>query len=403
MSPRQSDGGDSGDIAILGGGLAGLSLALQLLDHGVTRPITILEPREHYTDDRTWCFWATDDHPFAEAVTQRWPAWRVTTPEQGAVTCRSARYPYCRLPSGAVYDLAERRLAAAPNVTLRRGVRVKDVWREAGGRLAIITDAGVHGADLAFDGRPPAPGSWPLQGHPFLWQDFLGWRVEARPGTFDPETVDLMDFHEGAPDGVRFLYVLPLSDQEAMLETTAFTQAPPGQPRHARVLEAALAARCGRFAAVTAREQGRIPMTSAPPPVQAHDNLIPIGTRAGAPRPSTGYAFLAIQRHSRALAARVAAGRPSALPVRSGLTRWLDQVFLTRVLEAPEAAPGLFHRMFEQTPPDRIVRFLSERGGVIDHLAVMASLPTLPFLRTALGVRPSLGGVAPSRPRTSAR
>lgn len=375
-------------ILILGGGLAGLSLAVQLVEHGVDRPITVLEPRTGYTDDRTWCFWDTDAHPFRDAIEQRWWQWRVATDAAPGITCTSTRYPYCRLPAGRFYAAALAILADAANVRVVKGVGARDIWAESGGRLAAVTDDGVYRAGLVFDGRPPGPGTWPLNGHPFMWQDFMGWRVTGRPGSFDPDTLDLMDFREAPADAVRFLYVLPLSDREALLETTLFTQGPPGHTDHTAYLNAALAARSGGPSAIAATEHGRIPMTTAPPPLPARANVIPIGTRAGAPRPSTGYAFLAIQRHTAALAARVARGRPGPVPMRAPHTRWLDKVFLTRLQGDPGGAPELFRRMFQRVPADRMVRFLTENGGLVDHGAVIAALPTLPLLRAAWASRP---------------
>lgn len=376
------------EIAILGGGLAGLSLALQLVRQGVGAHIAVLEPRTAYADDRTWCFWDTDPHPFAEDVTHRWSAWRVTT-GAGGVTAHGGRYAYCRLPARRVYERAVAELEAAPRVTLHTGVRVESVT-DTGAGLDIATTAGRFAADLAFDGRPPALADWADGRHPFLWQDFEGWRIKAAPGSYDPATADLMDFRQRQGRGVRFLYVLPLSDSEAIVETTAFAPARVEPACHHDELTRTLDRRMGAGAyTIEGREHGRIPMTTAPPPPTGSAKVIPIGTRAGAPRPSTGYAFLAIQRHSAAVARRVAAGRPGAVPMRDAVTTWLDRVFLTRVMEDPEAAPELFRRMFARAPADRLVRFLSERGGPLDHLAVMAALPTLPFLRTALAPVPS--------------
>jgi len=384
-------------ILILGGGLAGLSLAVQLVRRDVRRPITVLEPRTAYSDDRTWCFWDTDDHPFRDAVAQRWWQWRVTPADGAAITRTTRRYPYCRLPAGVFHETALAILRAAGNVSLIQGVTVRDLWGESGGWVTAVTDRGPYRAPLVFDGRPPGPGSWPLNGHPFMWQDFMGWRVQGRPGSFDPAVPDLMDFRGGAHDDIRFLYVLPLSDREALLESTTFTRAPAGHAAHTSRLRAALAERCGAPTAIAATEQGRIPMTTAPPPRPAWPNVIPIGTRAGAHRGSTGYAFLAIQRHAAALAARVAAGRPGPVPMRAAHIDVLDRIFLTRLLLDPAGAPALFGRMFARVPTDRMVRFLTERGGPIDHAAVIGSLPTLAFLRAAAAAYPV------ARPRPAAR
>ena len=48
------------DLVILGGGCAGLSLAMRLAKLGEQCPQTIIvEPRERYVNDRTWGFWGT--------------------------------------------------------------------------------------------------------------------------------------------------------------------------------------------------------------------------------------------------------------------------------------------------------------------------------------------------------
>ena len=383
------------DIAILGGGLAGLSLAVQLRRAGVRDAIAIVEPRTAYEDDRTWCFWATAAHPFADAVAERWPACRVIAPD-GTVAHAASRYPYCRLPARAVYDRALAELADAPGVTLHQGTQAASVCVQEK-YYEIETNRGRLCAGRVFDGRPPAPGTWPLGRHPFLWQDFVGWRVCTARDVFDPAAVDLMDFRTAGEvskaAALRFLYVLPLSAREALVETTAFTTAPLAPADHEAHLRAALAARLGGLLGeagaayeIISREAGRIPMTTAPPPAPAAPGVVPIGTRAGAPRPSTGYAFLAIQDHARRLAAVTAKGRARPLPVRGAGARWLDRVFLTRLIADPAAAPWLFHRLFARVPPDRLVRFLSECGTPRDHLAVMAALPPGPFAATALGM-----------------
>jgi lycopene beta-cyclase len=372
-------------IAILGGGLAGLSLAVALRDHGVRARVRILEPRTAYTNDRTWCFWDVLEHPFEACVEQRWPAWRITT-SGASVVARSQQHHYCRLPAAAFYESACARIDAEPALDREMGVRVSAIRPEGAG-LRIDTDHGCRYADLVFDARPPAPGAMDTTGHPFLWQDFVGWRVRAVRDAFDPTIVDLMDFRAGAEPGmIRFHYVLPLSRREALVEATAFSPVEHGRPsRHEPWLQRELDRRLGPGGwSVQATEHGRIPMTTATMPPTPHPNIIPIGTRAGAPRPSSGYAFLPIQRHARALAVQLAQGKRPTAPVRSNAVRWLDQIFLARLAAAPSDAPALFHALFAGVPGDRLVRFLGEAGTLGDHLAVMSSLPTAPFVREAL-------------------
>ena len=380
------------EIAVLGGGLAGLSLVLQLLERGVTARITIVEPRPSYTDDRTWCFWDTEDHPFRHLIADRWFSWQVhdrTTRHD----CGDGTYAYARLSSGDVYAYALDRIARAPNVRLWSGTRVQTLT----GRR-VHTDAGTLEADLVYDGRPPRLPE--TAAGPRLLQQFVGRRIRADRDIFDPATCTLMDFQLPQDDGIAFLYVLPHSPREALVEATVFAGQRIPAGRLDGMLDDALAARIDAAVETLGEERGAIPMVPNLGEASPAPGVIPIGTRAGAPRGSTGYAFLPIQRHSRALADRVARGDPGPVAMRGRLTDWLDRVFLARLLARPDAAPADFGRLFARVPAPRLVRFLMERGGAIDHLRVMAALPTGAFLRHAAAV--SLPVALRPRPRVPA-
>ena len=209
-----------------------------------------------------------------------------------------------------------------------------------------------------------------------------------------------MDFQLPQDDGIAFLYVLPHSPREALVEATVFAGQRIPAGRLDGMLDDALAARIDAAVETLGEERGAIPMVPNLGEASPAPGVIPIGTRAGAPRGSTGYAFLPIQRHSRALADRVARGDPGPVAMRGRLTDWLDRVFLARLLARPDAAPADFGRLFARVPAPRLVRFLMERGGAIDHLRVMAALPTGAFLRHAAAV--SLPVALRPRPRVPA-
>ena len=80
------------DLVIIGAGLAGLSLAcwlFQLAEEGQkTLPrVCFLEPRTSYSNDRTWCFWDLEPHPFRDLITHRWFRWQVSQGNQ--IACQS--------------------------------------------------------------------------------------------------------------------------------------------------------------------------------------------------------------------------------------------------------------------------------------------------------------------------
>jgi lycopene beta-cyclase len=115
-----------------------------------------------------------------------------------------------------------------------------------------------------------------------------------------------------------------------------------------------------------------------------------LGTPGGAVKPSSGYAFLSIQRQAEAAAWALRQGRAPVLPPpRPALARWMDGVFLARLRRDPRSGPDLFRRLFERCPPEALLRFLGDRGRPEDYARVAASLPKLPMAGTAL--RQALG------------
>jgi lycopene beta-cyclase len=104
----------------------------------------------------------------------------------------------------------------------------------------------------------------------------------------------------------------------------------------------------------------------------------------GETRPSTGYTFLRIQRHCRALVEAIVSGADPperrTHPCRLDL---LDYLFLRFVRERPGECPEVYRRMFAGVPPDSLVRFLTEKSTPLDEARLIRALPKTPFLKLA--------------------
>ena len=376
------------DVAILGGGCAGLSLATRLAEApGVLRRVVVLEGRAAYTRDRTWCGWSLTPHPFQGLVSRSWRSWEVRS--RGRIVTRSsAAHPYEHLRSDDFYADAIARIAGSAAVTLETGTRVVSVQASADGREhSIETSRGALRASLVVDARPSSARLEPDG----LVQSFVG--CEA-PDPLDTEAATLMDFdvpalpgsaHAVAQDEVAFVYRLPLGDGRALVEATSFApRAVPDDVHRAR-LDAYLA-RHGVSRGAGFEERGAIPMAPTRATTAADSGVVRVGTAGGAVKPSSGYAFHAIQRTTDALAGELRAGRrPAGSPgARATVDAWLDRVFLRFLRDHPERGPEVFVRLFEKVDPDALVRFLMEQPRVADRLRVMRAMPTAPLARAAL-------------------
>ena len=368
------------DVIIAGAGLSGLSLAVALLDAGLPEDarIVLVDPRETLSGaDRTWCFFDLVPHAFESAITHRWSRWRVRN--GAAEVLRSAPgISYCTIPGERFYELALERLAAAgQRIELVLGVTVEHL-EDRGAHVDVHTSAGVLRARLAMDSRPPSLTRAADDGNDVnLLQHFRGRVVRSTEPVFEADTATLMDFDVSQADGIHFIYVLPFDAHTALVESTFFTERPLPDAVYEAAIDTWLARRRpGVVFQTISHESGVIPMTTEPFDAWPSPRIVRIGTAGGHVKPSSGYAFLAVQRFVREFAPRVVSalrvdGCAEPPAARSRRTIALDTIFLSYLRSRPERAPDTFYRLFERVPPAVLARFLSDTGTLADDLTVM--------------------------------
>jgi lycopene beta-cyclase len=359
------------DIAIIGGGCAGLSLAARLVHSNLS--ISVIEPRIAYTDDRAWSFWRTASDPFEDCVHKEWTSWTVAG-QGDPVRRTSSHLRYQTIRSEDFYNRAQDLIAQDRHINLSLGVRANGMKR-CNDRWHVETDAGTLSAQIVIDTRPPAR-------NPAYGQFFLGREIRTERQVFNPNTVQLMQFRPARSSGVDFVYILPFAADHALVEVTSFAPHNPGRDIYAAWLDDEIAALDPGWTETLRTEAGALPMEVgfADP---AQDGIIRMGLGGGAARPSTGYAFARNQIQADRVAAAVIAGRVPDTRLDSRLTHFMDRVFLQVLATAPKSGPALFEALFRNAPADRLERFLSGSTHPVDRLSVMASLPPLPFLRAA--------------------
>jgi len=359
------------DVAILGGGCAGLSMAVRLAKSHLS--VRVIEPRAEYVDDRAWSFWRTRSDPFEDCVRKEWTSWTVAGPNHQS-TRTSAYLRYQTIESGAFYTRACECIDQGQGTSLSMGVTANDVVR-AGKNWRIETDAGALTAQTVIDTRPPMR-------VPVYGQFFLGREIQTERHVFDPDVVQLMHFRPARSAGVDFVYILPFAPDRALVEVTSFAPHNPGPDVFGPWLDAEIDALDPGKTETLRTEAGALPMEAgfADPEVQG---IIRMGLGGGAARPSTGYAFSRTQIQADQVAAALIKGNTPKTSLDGPITRFMDRVFLQVMKTNPARGPALFETLFRNAPKDRLERFLSGSTSTSDRLSVMASLPPMPFLRAA--------------------
>jgi lycopene beta-cyclase len=372
------------DIVIVGGGLSGLALAVELCAPEFSHlSVLVLEKRTLYERDRTWSYWTQTPHRYTSLERQRWQQWEVALSDQACVHS-TPQYAYASLDADAFYQAARSAIGAAPHVQLRLGEGVSALTPN-GTTMGVTCESGnTLQARWLFDARPPAhvkPSG--------LVQQFAGWEVHTQHDVFKPDTVRLMAF-EPHDQGVHFWYILPYSPRAALVESTWVSPAS-WQPDLQHELRQYADTLCGQGRySIAYREQGVLALDGHVPASQPH--VVALGRGGGALRPATGYAFLDILAHSRHLADSlreaiqrdaVATWQPQPF-TRPAVDSWMDAVFLDALSRDWRAAPQYFMRMFERVSADHVVAFLTGKASAMQRLTVMRALPVAPFARAAL-------------------
>lgn len=376
------------DFILAGGGAAGLSLALHLMESPLANhSILIVDKDPKEQDDRTWGFWTAHPGPYAEITYRSWKQMQIAGK---AVDGRDysdwidlQSYRYHAIRGLDFYRFARRKLWAHGNVEFRRGV-ITGI-EDAGTRALVHMDGQTVSGGWVFDSifrrgdRQAA-----AEGFHNLKLLFKGWEIETASAAFDPQTIRLLDFRTPRNQDVRFFYVLPYTPSRALVEYTLFTQRPPKRSEYESALRSYIMDTLGISDFEVAREEsGGLPITDRPFPRRTGERIMTIGAKGGRVKPTTGYAFSRIQKDSeRIVQSLLKHGHPFDIPGDAPVFRVLDAILLEIMQNQGDQIKPVFTELFKNNPVERILRFLDEEAPAAEILALMASLPPGLFLRT---------------------
>lgn len=382
------------DLIILGGGCAGLSLATNLICSKSKLSVLILEQRISYVNDRTWCYFSDNTSPRSD-IQHRWPYMRVASDDANVVIDCSS-HPYEMVNAERFYNNAQAVIENSASVKLKLGVTVHEGLEKHCALWSVSSDIGVFKSRYIVDTRPARQ---PRRDGAKLWQSFYGAEIECETGEFNVLCGDLMDFSAAVacgsrrvlPKAVCFVYVLPTSHRKALIEFTAFGPDPLLPKDLDQLLQQAITHRLsGSAYTVLRQEHGVLPMGIKSTKSHNDPSHISAGLTAGAARASSGYAFTRIQRWALCCAQSLTAGDGPVKHVQdSFVQKFMDSLFLKLVRLRPDLAPYLFVSLFSGTDTQSMIRFLSDRALLTDHVRVIASLLPGPLFKALFVRKPS--------------
>jgi lycopene beta-cyclase len=288
-------------------------------------------------------------------------------------------YAYKIIKGDRFYAFVKGCLAQNPNITI---VQTEVLSKVDGQDNALVnTTSGEFKGQFVFNSIPEKVEKKP--NHNYLLQHFKGWWVKTKTPFFNPQEPTLMDFRIFQDGQCRFMYVLPVSEFEALVEFTIFSESHLEPEQYNIELEKYFLEYLNlEDFEIVHQEFGSIPMFSEAFPKKQGKRIFNIGTAGGQTKASTGYTFTRIQRHSRQLVQNLSqTGSPM---VETGLFQsrfeWYDNVLLHVLARNVVGGAKVFQNLFKYNKPASIFRFLDEDSHFLNEYRIMNTVPILKFI-----------------------
>ena len=372
------------DYIIIGAGASGLMLA-DALGRDIFfegKSILLLDRDAKKTDDRTWSFWEKGEGLFDDIVYKHWNHLYFGGQDYSGRFDISP-YTYKTVRGIDFYESYLNRIASFPNITFRQE---KVVTCEDNGSEAIVTtDQEKYTAARVFNSIFDYKMATHQDKYPVLQQHFLGWTVRTDDPVFEPDRVTYMDFSVPQKGNTRFMYVLPFSSTEALVEYTLFSEELLPKQEYKEALIDYLTNKLGCKAyEIKDTEQGSIPMTCYDFQEHHTENIRYIGTAGGWAKPSTGYTFMGSSKKVPVLVDYLKTGKPlDKLDFKNRF--WYYDLLLLDVLARDNAiGHHIFETLFKNRDPRLVLKFLDEETSLFEDLKFILGCPTMPFLKALL-------------------
>ena len=368
------------DFIILGGGASGLQLAYRLSNHTAfaNASILILESNNHKGNDRTWCYWETGDGEWDDLLQNQWNKVQFKSKNvDKTIDLGSASYKMLR--SKPYYERLLQSLAKNKSIQIEYARCTGFV--DEGTHVIVNTDKQTFQCSTLFN----SVFDWSVlrkqNRYPVLQQHFLGWYIKTPRPLFDTETAVFMDFTVPQLQETRFMYVLPYTQTEALIEYTLFSKELLDKSEYEDAIRDYLQDKNITDYQLIEVEQGSIPMCSYPFWENNSKNVHFIGSAGGWTKASTGFTFKNISRKTTDLVNHIAAKKPLSHFAKKNRFWWYDLLFLDILAKYNHRGASLFSGMFRNNSPKQIFQFLDEQSHFLQELMIMRSFPTLLFVK----------------------
>ena len=369
------------DYIIIGAGASGLLLAdaLGQDDFFKDKSILVLDRSDKTQNDRTWCFWEAPSGQFDPLLSKIWPTIRFAGRAMNE-NIDIAPYQYKMLRGSDFYKHYLNRIASYVNIHF-----IQESVKATKAHDAFIEVLGAQNnyqSSYVFDSRFEYGNLLPQSKYPVLQQHFLGWFIKTNQSVFNTKVATFMDFSIPQKGNTRFMYVLPLSENEGLVEYTLFSASPLKKVEYEMAIKMYVEQDLGAETyEIMEVEQGNIPMTSFDFTKENTDRYLKIGVAGGWAKASTGYTFYSSVKKVQQLKAFLKTKKPLSSFPKKNRFWFYDLLFLDVLYQNNHLGSEVFESMFRKCKTNDILQFLDEDTTFWQELKIIWACPKLPFIK----------------------
>ncbi|WP_166921635.1 lycopene cyclase family protein [Flavobacterium poyangense] len=376
------------DYIFTGTGLSALMTVYKMILSGKfnDKSILLLDANTKQTNDRTWCFWSEKETIWDSIVSKKWDS--ALFADQDFKRDLDIRpYQYNQIKGLDFYRFVLKALLKHSNITFLTD-KVTDI-NELDTHVYVGTEDNRYTCSYLFNSIYTKAFAENQFRYPVLQQHFVGWLVKSRVEIFNQNQATFMDFSVEQKGNTRFMYVLPMSKTEALVEYTLFSEKVLPNDVYETEIQNYLKNLGATDYEILEKEQGSIPMSCFPFWKRNTKRVLNIGTAGGWTKASTGYTFKNADKKSTKLVAFLLENPSTLLKMKDFHKKsrfWFYDLLLLDILyRHNESGNRIFSSLFRKGNPALIFKFLDEETTVLQDVKVVLKCPKIPFLNALFG------------------
>jgi lycopene beta-cyclase len=369
------------DYIIVGAGAAGILLAHTMGKDAffASKSILVLDKDAKNRNDRTWCFWEKGTGDFDDLLYKTWDTINVAGKELNLST-PIAPYTYKMLRGIDFYSNYIPEIKSCPNITWIQD-EVTHIQENDVGAL-VQTKGDTFSGKMVFSSLMDWDSISQQDKFPVLQQHFLGWFIKAGQPIFNPKEATFMDFSIPQKGNTRFMYVLPTSTTEALVEYTLFSEHLLEKSEYEEAIKDYLHEKYGVTDYVISQtEFGSIPMTCYPFHQHNSDTIFHVGIAGGWAKPSTGFTFYNTSKLVKALVNHLKQEKPLGTFHKKSRFQFYDSLLLDILHRENHLGQSIFESLFAKRKASVILKFLGNETHLGEELQIVTAPKPWPFLK----------------------